>query len=260
MRHPHIDTRFDTHVGIPNPQKWNPMDILPVVKRWLGGEAEFSPQVGIESHPHTTEVEEEKDDVQISDMDSENYGEGDFANPPTQNNFESPVDPTDFATSSDAETGIMTDPECLEENWGNFYQNCPRWKNLWIGTQNRLVPWPKGVKTHEGKMYLNERLCIPYALQGLYIRQNHAHLGHPGAEKLWKVLETRVAWAIDREAKTWTEVVMSQCDTCQACQRPPNSKRPLVHPPYHPESCQALQWTYFSCRPQNSTGKNTIAS
>ena len=115
------------------------------------GEAEYSPQVGIESHPHTTEVEEEKDDVQISDMDSENYGEGDFANPPTQNNFESPVDPTDFATSSDAETGIMTDPECLEENWGNFYQNCPRWKNLWIGTQNRLVPWQKESKPMKAK-------------------------------------------------------------------------------------------------------------
>ena len=56
-------------------------------------------------------------------------------------------------------------------------------------------------------------------------------MGHPGAEKLWQILRTKAEWADEKEARKITEKVMSQCDTCQACQRPLNTKRQLVHTP-----------------------------
>ena len=98
---------------------------------------------------------------------------------------------------------------------------------------------------HEGKMYLHQRLCVSYALQKLWIRQNHAHMGHPGSDKLWATLQTRVEWAREGDAKAFTHTVMAQCDTCQACQRPKNTKRPLVHTPIPPKIMSSVAMDIF---------------
>ena len=96
----------------------------------VGGEGNFSPKVGIEHHLPTTEVEEEQDEAaQLLDTESEmgnTQNEG-LANPPDPNHSTPPEHPSVRTDSSDDELGMQTDPESLQENWGNFYQFCPRW-------------------------------------------------------------------------------------------------------------------------------------
>ena len=125
-----------------------------------------------------------------SDSEAENSPNEGLANPPEAEHSEPLVDQYGNEISSDEEAEVITDPDCLEENWGNFYQSCPRWKDFWVATKNPDLDWPKGIKTQEGRMYLHERLCIPLSLQNVWIRQNHSHMGHPGWEKLRKILES----------------------------------------------------------------------
>lgn len=139
----------------------------------------------------------------------------------------------------------MTDPDCLNEDWGNFYHTCPRWWDTWVATHHPKMAWPKGIKMHKDRMYLNEKLCVPLQLQSLWIRENHTHMGHPGPEKLWQMLKTKVEWAREGDAKYFVNLVMSQCETCQACQRPLNLKRPLVHTPIPPKIMSSVAMDIF---------------
>jgi len=225
-----------------------------------GGVENFSPEVGIESPSPTTEVEQENfEPAQQMDPDSEmevdEAGNEVFAKPPNPHHPEPPAPQEEATSSNEEEPKILMDPECLEEDWGNFYQFCPRWKSTWVATHNPENPWPKGIKVHEKRMYPNERLCIPYALQNLWIRQSHEHLGHPGAEKLWKTLQTRVDWAKERDAHQFVGDVMSQCDTCQACQKIQNAKRPITHTPMPPKVMSSVAMDIFYMPPTKLNGK-----
>jgi hypothetical protein len=180
-----------------------------------------------------------------SEVEVDEAGNEVLASPLTPNHPEPTETPPDITDSGEEELEILTDPGCLEEDWGNFYQFCPRWKSVWVATKNPQVTWPKGVRVHGGRMYLNERLCIPFALQNLWIRQNHTHMGHPGAEKLWATMQNRVEWAKERDAHNFVSDVMSQCDTCQACQRIQNAKRPLIHAPVPPRIMSSVAMDIF---------------
>ena len=101
-----------------------------------------------------TEVVEEPEVVVFLDSDSEvqSQGEEELANPPNPTHSEPLVDSTNVPSSSGDRIGFMSDPACLEENWGTFYRSCPRWKDVWVATQNTHVKWPHVMKLNQDKM------------------------------------------------------------------------------------------------------------
>ena len=135
-------------------------------------------------------------------------------------------------------TGLAVDAhaECTSDeerqpvwdvNWGDAYMKCPKW-SLVHGSLDK-GDWPKGLKVHEGRMFLNEKLCIPLPLQKRIIRDYHSFLGHPGFPRLWDAMDLRYEWGDSKLAKSFAKEVIQHCETCQACQYP-RFRKGIVEP------------------------------
>ena len=112
------------------------------------------------------------------------------------------------------------EPEALTGDWSAFYGSCPRWSESWVATQDPDAEWPVDIRIHDCRMYHRGKLCIPYALQNLWIRHSHSEMGHPSAEKLWQLLLLQCDWAKPSNARAFALGVGRECNVCQACQRP----------------------------------------
>ena len=123
------------------------------------------------------------------------------------------------------------DPTLLHGSWSDFYKECPHWKDYWAETLDSNLEWPKGVRVHDGRMVFEGKLCVPWGLQKLWIRENHAALGHVGPERLWIQLGRQCVWADTYAAREYTFKVMKACTVCHACQRPHTLKASVVHTP-----------------------------
>ena len=128
------------------------------------------------------------------------------------------------------------DPQALQTGWKDFYEECPYWSDYWVATQDASMEWPKAIKVFDGRMFWEEKLCVPMGLQKLWIRENHAALGHVGPTKLWPELRLRATFADTQTAEKFVGEVMKQCDTCQACQRPKTTKMPIVYTPHYTQN------------------------
>ena len=104
-------------------------------------------------------------------------------------------------------------------DWESAYKKCPVFWRFWHDTHTPNVEWPKGFQVLEGKLYWKGRLCIPLPFFCAFIREQHAALGHVGADRLWYHLEVTYEFAMAGDAKIYCSQVMSQCETCQAAQR-----------------------------------------
>ena len=82
-----------------------------------------------------------------------------------------------------------------------------------------------------GRLFFRERLCIPLCLQKPFIRKTHACLGHVGGKRLWEQMSLTTEWAQEEEARRFTMCVFRQCETCQACVRPPRLHTRFSHTP-----------------------------
>ena len=118
--------------------------------------------------------------------------------------------------------------------WGGEYEKCPVWFRMWKDAHTPDADWPKGIKILEGRMYFGDKLCIPYSLQGAWIRDYHAFVGHVGLDRLWYQLHPRVEFADEEEAKKFVNHVMGQCETCQAMQRAHRLAGPMEPTPVPP--------------------------
>jgi len=119
-----------------------------------------------------------------------------------------------------------------EMDWSKHYLESPKWSEIWKETQEPYqTQWPKGVHIQPGRMFLDDRLCIPEKLQKPWIRAHHVFLGHVGADRVWAHMENRFAFANPQEANQFTQWVSSQCETCQACQRATQLKGPIQPTP-----------------------------
>jgi len=105
-----------------------------------------------------TEIEDEEEQMENVDteMDSDTGG---LAAP------QSPEHP-DFENVSRSFSDSVNPQDLMEDNWDRFYRECPNWCDTWEATQKpKGWIWPVCVKVFEGRMYLNEKLCIPGPLQ-----------------------------------------------------------------------------------------------
>ena len=132
---------------------------------------------------------------------------------------------------ADHDVAQHDEPEALTGDWSAFYGSCPRWSESWVATQDPDAEWPVDIRIHDCRMYHRGKLCIPYALQNLWIRHSHSEMGHPSAEKLWQLLLLQCDWAKPSNARAFALGVGRECNVCQACQRPHTLHTELTYAP-----------------------------
>ena len=186
------------------------------------------------------------------------------------NSSASPVELASLATSTTSPFSDLITPipkpanvdfsRVWELDWGHEYEKCPRWGPVFRSAHGRCAEWPKGVKLFRGFLYSEELLCIPYSLQEIIIREHHAFLGHVGHERLWKAMELRFQWADRSSAMKFSRVVMGQCESCQACQKPVDLKGILEPTPIPPAPMTSVALDLFDMPPVEHEGRelNTI--
>jgi len=216
----------------------------------VGGlEGPFSPKAGIEHLSHPAEVEEENfDDVASSDGDSiDEFGNKKVAPSGFSFRLESHELSQNEPSSSDPVLCKQeTNAQFLSQpDWDNFYKVCPRWSSVWVATRDASSAWPKGIQIHNGRLFLNEKLCIPTSLESLWLREHHAVVGHVGSAKFWDVSKFRFEWGSLATAEKSAREVTMQCHACQACNRPQNMKAPLIHFPIPPRIMASVAMDVF---------------
>ena len=128
------------------------------------------------------------------------------------------------------------------KSWDKFYSVCPLWGYLFRETQDPDAEWPRGLRWEMGRLFFRERLCIRLCLQKPFIRKTHACLGHVGGKRLWEQMLLTTEWAQGDEARRFTMCVSRQCETCQACVRPPGYTLGFLIPPSRPELWSVCRW------------------
>ena len=116
-------------------------------------------------------------------------------------------------------------------DWSEFYENCTWWSQFWEDTHTPNGNWPSGVQIHGGRMYLEDKLCVPIGLQEAWIREYHAAHGHVGPDRLWHHVEPHAVFADHKKAQEFFWVVHHQCEVCQAVQRPYRLSGPMESTP-----------------------------
>ena len=122
------------------------------------------------------------------------------------------------------------------KSWERFYNSCPLWGSPFCETQDPDAEWPRGLRWEMGRMFFREKFCIPSCLQKSFIRKTHACLGHVGGKLLWEHMSLTTEWAQEDEAHRLTMCISRQCETCQACVKPPGFALIFLIPPLQPGS------------------------
>ena len=71
--------------------------------------------------------------------------------------------------------------ELMDQDWSMHYSNCPVFGGWWTQVHTPgETDWPQGVQLFAGKMYWNEKLCVPKGLGEKVVMAVHLNQGHPG--------------------------------------------------------------------------------
>ena len=105
-------------------------------------------------------------------------------------------------------------------DWAPYYRACPVWGPPFLQTE-ASGDWPAGMTRKNDKLFLDRKLCVPMGLQLEIVKEVHESKGHPGREKLWRLLGDRLSFANRSEAKHMCSRVIRACGPCQVT-RPPN--------------------------------------
>ena len=105
----------------------------------------------------------------------------------------------------------------MSQDWVEEYNNCARWSDIFAELDYLDgEPWPQGILLRNGKLYEDDRMCVPKSKVKRLIRLQHAMAGHPGGERLWAQLNRWYAFPDKGEAKAFALKVQRQCEVCQA--------------------------------------------
>ena len=139
--------------------------------------------------------------------------------------YKHPKGPKKFAQMRSNQTQMPknTTLSILDEDWSSFYEACPHFGHLWRHIKDETEPWPENVKIFNGKIYQNEKLCVPKGLAAQVLGAQHIFGGHMGIEKLVKSAKLRFEFGDPLSIWKLAQSVKQQCNTCQACE-PPNWK------------------------------------
>ena len=144
-------------------------------------------------------------------------GDHNSDNPPSQDPDDNGG--SDSGSLSSGEDEPLPFQKVQEANWVDFYLRCPVFAILWLNTHTAGAVWPKGIRVAKGRLYQNDKLCIPTGLQKPWIREYHAFSGHVGPDRLWDHLALNFEFAWGARIKEFVDSVSKKCETCQANQR-----------------------------------------
>ena len=146
----------------------------------------------------------------------------------------------------------------FKPHWGEWYAKCPTFQDTWEVTQDYTTShiWPVGLQVVEGRMFLENKLCVPTPLQKQWVREIHAMSGHVGYDRFWTLVGNQFEWADDHVVQEFAKRVSHECDTCQACVRPHNRFGPIVYAPIPPDLMAHVAIDVFSMPSVQVEGKN----
>ena len=138
-------------------------------------------------------------------------------------------------------------PAALVADWDHFYRQCPRWGTMWVATHTPGDEWPNGVHLHAGRMFTDNRLCIPMGLDRLWVRHAHAQLGHAVFKRLWDQLELQYAWGNAMRQRS----MLSGWHVSVRCAKLAGDLKRSRHlwciPPCLKELCRVSHWIFSTC-------------
>ena len=72
----------------------------------------------------------------------------------------------------------------LELNWVSEYVHSFAWGEVWKKVHDPAGEWPRGYRLHDGKLYLDEKLCIPESLSLRVVMAHHVFCAHVAGQRL----------------------------------------------------------------------------
>ena len=141
-----------------------------------------------------------------------------------------------------------------DRDWSEWYKNCPKWGDTWNSLD---IPehWPPEFKVIDNRLFLNNKECVPTALQHEVIRLGHEVKGHHGFERTWELLSRQYEWADARVAQECTRTINRECHTCQANDRPRNKYGPIAYTPIPPAIMEHVALDIFNMPEVRIEGK-----
>ena len=125
----------------------------------------------------------------------------------------------------------------MDGEWEEAYRVCDTWGPVLaeVKDETRQIPWPIGYTWELKRLYHNNLLCIPSALENIIVHEHHLQAGHLGGKRLWREIQRFYTFANPYRAEQGCKKVQRECSICQVCEpsRTPY-KVPLEHTPISP--------------------------
>jgi len=135
----------------------------------------------------------------------------------------------------------------LEVDWEDAYGDSAKWTDWWETVHQPQGDWPPKVKIYRGKMYYEEKLCVPEKLANRVLKAYHTQTGHVGTDRLCKEAQLRFIFPESFDLRGVAKKIRQSCDICQAAD-PPNwqVKGPIVMNPVPPKLWSSVSLDVFA--------------
>ena len=152
---------------------------------------------------------------------------------PLQFRFKSTINPTERTLRApSSRTGVpqaapppgISPPEnaehILDLSWDDHYAISNTFAKWWKDINSPHGTWPAGVQLSNGKLYLDNRLCVPETLVSHVLREYHIFQGHMGHKRMLKDLPLHFQFPTTTSLTNLLQHITKHCITCQACTPP----------------------------------------
>ena len=117
----------------------------------------------------------------------------------------------------------------LQEKWDSEYALCTTHQKTWDQIHDPEQDWPKGYKLLHGKMYHEERLCVPTLRAKDIVKGQHEWNAHPGDERFLGFLENHYKFPAQINLRKLVKEHRKNCLTCQACKATNENLKAPIH-------------------------------
>ena len=121
------------------------------------------------------------------------------------------------APPAQAESG--SDRFILEEDSSGAYDSSDGFGEAWHDIHEGNE-WPRGYKLFRGKLYFQEKLCVPEEKIQAVLTAHHNWVGHFGVDRLFLEVDRRYQLPPGCDLKRRLQAIKRNCLVCQASDRP----------------------------------------
>ena len=108
----------------------------------------------------------------------------------------------------------------LDLDWSIHYEQCQSFQQMWLDTQGTSPNWPKGVQVMGGKLFQDNKLCVPGGLVHKFLKNFHRSAGHLGVEKSLVEVYHRFHLPQGTRTRVILEEMRKHCVVCQKAAPP----------------------------------------